>query len=684
MSGGLKKETTNRKQNIFVCAFFAVFLLTGFFVYDDFGMSWDERSQWESNGHANVSYILGHDNALLASGDKYHGPAFEIVLVIIEKVLNITDSRSIFLMRHLVAFILFFISGIFFYLLAEKFTRSKWIILAGVMMYYLSPHIFAHSFYNTKDVAFLSLFTICIYFMLLFLSKQTYSNAFLFALFTGFTIDVRIMGIIIPVIFFLIITGSRITKSGKHEWKQLLAYFILTCLFIVLFWPVLWDAPLHHFIGAFKEAFFYHWEIDVLYMGQVYKSSQLPWHYLPFWMFVSKPLIYSLLFATGTFFILKIFFSSPLTFLKNEKELQIISLLFFAPFLMVVATQSILFDTGRHLYFLNCGFLLIAVYGIDRLTAGGNKMAGIIVAALLSLSFVKVITDMIKVHPFENLYFNECINNDIEKIKDNYELDYWGLSSRAVLEKIAANDNSRDIRIYTDHYPVILNLRILPEEDRKRIRITDTVEKADYYVAGYRWRDAEQHEGQSEFYSVMVGNAKVITAFKFRKQEELYNIKGSRLFFNKNDFESEQSGWSRNTVIKPETGAHSGQYALTVNKDVEYSDNLIIKDPDTLAGREDMIVKSSFWYLRKDSSASAKLVVTVETAAGKNYIWKSLYEIKPGKTGSWEKINTAVMLPVINSGKDIIKIYLWNINKTGIFLDDMEVEIIQGNMLNAQ
>ncbi|MBA3970647.1 MAG: glycosyltransferase family 39 protein [Bacteroidetes bacterium] len=678
MSEILKKGTVNKNLNVIVCSFFAAFLFIGLFVYDDYGMSWDERSQWESNGHANVNYILGNDNnALLASGDKYHGPAFEIVLVIIEKTFHFSDSRSIFLMRHLITFLMFFISGIFFYRLTRRYTTHTWIALMGVTMYYLSPHIFAHSFYNTKDVVFLSLFTISIYRMIVFFDKQNFSNALLFAFFTGYTIDVRIMGIIIPFVFSAIVMISMFTKSKTYIWKYLLIYFSATCFFIFLFWPVLWDNPLHHFVGAFKEAFFYHWEMDVLYMGEVYSSSALPWHYLPFWIFVSKPIIYSLLFIAGCFFVLRLFLTSPGSFFRNETSLQVIVLIFFLPFLMVVIPKSILFDTGRHLYFLNCGFVLISVYGLDKLWTLKNKRIGMIVIAGLFLSVFNLIVDMVKIHPYQNLYFNEVLGGDMQKVKDNFELDYWGLASRAALENIAKRDRSERILVYTDHYPVILSLRILSEENRKRIRITDTVEKANYYIAGYRWRGAEEHEGQSEFYSVKVGNAKVITAFKFRKSAELFKAKGRRLFFNENDFEQQQSGWGYNTVVKPNEGAHSGMYALTVNNSVEYSDNLIIKGLDSIVGRSGLIAKSSFWCKSIGLSASAKLVVTVETAEGKPYGWKCLYELKGGTTQTWNHISSAVELPVIRSESDIIKIYLWNLNKSEIFIDDMEIELIE-------
>ena len=77
----------------------------------------------------------------------------------------------------------------------------------------LSPRIFADSFYNNKDLIFLSLFIISIYFTVNFINQITYANSFFAALTCAFATDVRIIGIIAPLIillfFFLEAAGNK-------------------------------------------------------------------------------------------------------------------------------------------------------------------------------------------------------------------------------------------------------------------------------------------------------------------------------------------------------------------------------------------------------------------------------------------------------------------------------------------
>ena len=98
-------EVLEKNKRLLVFLFFSVYLVVGLSCYKDYGLSWDENYQWQGNGYTNYNYIV-HNNqeALLKSADKYHGPAFELTLVFVEKVFCIKDSRDVFFMRHLMTF----------------------------------------------------------------------------------------------------------------------------------------------------------------------------------------------------------------------------------------------------------------------------------------------------------------------------------------------------------------------------------------------------------------------------------------------------------------------------------------------------------------------------------------------------------------------------------------------------
>lgn len=79
---------------------FLIMLLVALITFDDYGMSWDENTQ-RTTGQINYDYVFSDDTSLLTWADKDYGVAFELPLIILEKVFNLEDSRSIFIMRHL-------------------------------------------------------------------------------------------------------------------------------------------------------------------------------------------------------------------------------------------------------------------------------------------------------------------------------------------------------------------------------------------------------------------------------------------------------------------------------------------------------------------------------------------------------------------------------------------------------
>ncbi|MCC6837467.1 MAG: glycosyltransferase family 39 protein, partial [Bacteroidia bacterium] len=190
-----------RSSRGFTMSLFVIYFIVGLFTFSDYGLSWDENSQWKNNGHANYNFIFYNDEKTLLEGlDKYHGPAFELVLIFIEKAFSMQELRSIFLMRHLLTFLTFFISAIVFFFLCRKIFKKDLLAVLGVLMYVLSPHIYSHSFYNSKDAIFLAFIVFTLYAMLKFMESPGIKSAFIYALLSAFTIDIRIIGILLPLL----------------------------------------------------------------------------------------------------------------------------------------------------------------------------------------------------------------------------------------------------------------------------------------------------------------------------------------------------------------------------------------------------------------------------------------------------------------------------------------------------
>ena len=101
-----------------------------------------------------------------------------------------------------------------------------------------------------------------------------------------------------------------------------------------------------------------------------------------------------------------------------------------------------------------------------------------IVYLILATSIVYNIAAIIAYHPFQSLYFNELIMNEIDK---KYEIDYHGLSGKNFFQYIDNLDNSELIKIgVASHTPLHRSLEGLDEEIKKKI-----------YVVGQEFHNAD-------------------------------------------------------------------------------------------------------------------------------------------------------------------------------------------------
>lgn len=535
------KSLIEKNYKIIVCLFFVAFLLVGVSIYKDYGISWDEGMS-RSYGEATFRYIKYENRGLFNHSDKYHGPIFELFLAFIERTFDFPDERSVYLMRHLITFLLFYISVIFFYLLCKKRFESWKIGLLGCLLLILSPRIFAHSFYNPKDIPFLALFIISIYTMIRYLDKRTLKNALFHALACALLIDIRVIGAMVPLFTILIIAGDLLVskkeeEKGKKDKKALkpiipvvgniLMYAVLTSFFTILFWPTLWRNPIHHFKMALIEMSYYPWDGSVLYLGKELGASEIPWHYIPVWILVSTPVLYSAFFLGGSFILIKLLIKKPKEFYITRRDDLVYMTWFFFPVIAIIALRPIIYDEWRQMLFIYPAFLMIALVGVTTLYKyieakfkGRNyRIVNSVFIGIIAISLLGTGGFMIANHPFQNVYFNKLAGMNMEAAKANFDMDYWGLSYRQALEYILKNDPDSVITIYAENDPGEGNAEILTLEDKERLVFVEKEEDAEYFISNYRWH-AEEYPYENEFFSIKVGGAKIMVVYRINEGME--------------------------------------------------------------------------------------------------------------------------------------------------------------------
>jgi|TARA_B100001964_G_scaffold239366_1_gene306662 hypothetical protein len=492
-------------KNLPAIIIFSSFLIIGIIIFEDYGISWDEPYH-RINGFVSLNFIrkiffldiypgLVHDSKFLAEGSKLYGVLFDLPMAFIEKKLFIDDSRYYFLIRHFFNFFIFFIASIFFFLILKKRFSNKLSII-GLLFLILSPRIFAESFYNMKDLIFLSFFVISLYFVINFLDSPSYKNALLSALTCSFVVDVRILGIISPfiVIVFFILMFMDNKYFFKKNILKVVTFLSLVIFFTILFWPYLWNDPLTKFLHTLKDMSYHLWPGSVFYFGKHISALNLPWHYPIVWISISVPIMYLLFFILGSFLIIRRLFNRFLNLSTkdnfnelwrgNKERMDIIFfIIFYFTLLLVLELKPVLYGGWRHLYFIYPCLIYISIRGLEFISRKFSfKYLIIMIAPFLLYTSIW----MLKNHPYQFVYFNIFAGKNAT---NNFDLDHWGASNKSVLTYIVTNDTRDKLNIYvSSESPYHFSLLLMNKDERKRLNFVDNIKKADFLVTNHYYQ----------------------------------------------------------------------------------------------------------------------------------------------------------------------------------------------------
>lgn len=512
----LPRWLTDRR--VWVGAFFGVLLLVGVVAFRQYGVSWDEPTQYTLGNEA-VDYVLYGKPWPEDVNRRFHGTIFEMMLVGIERMFDLTSSdRNIYLMRHLVSFLFYVLGVYFFFRIAERYFRDwQWGLLSCVFLV-LHPRIFGHAFFNTRDVPTMTLFMISMFTLLRTLDRKTVGATLWHAGASACLVAVRMTGILLPpltALFFL----REVMVAGR-EWRTALRRMVLLgivyiaawMLFTYIVWPLLWNHPLQEFAAAYR--YMSAKGFGGFYLGRLVQTPV--WHWIPLWILISTPLLTTALFLTGIGSALLAFVRRPLTFIVTRREQSLVLLWFILPVAAVIVLRSGVFDDWRHVFFVYPAFVLLAVDGFRILYGRFARIDGVAhmqkaLIGLLAFSCLWTTGWMIRAHPLEYIYFSI----PSRFVEGNFELDYWGLSFRQGFEFLLAHDKRPKLIVWGSSSPAWATLKILRPEDRSRIHMV-VGDEAQYVLDNFRWKDYRHEvDGLHERLSgVSVGGMEVLAAYK--------------------------------------------------------------------------------------------------------------------------------------------------------------------------
>lgn len=542
----LKKKNKNFLNNFFEIKnlsklFLILFFLLGITIHKDYGLSWDEPFQ-RAGGIANLVYIYEFFNIAnflsifldtvpqipenLSSLEdwknenhlqRFYGVAFDLPAVILEYLffgINGNDQK-IYEFRHLLTFIIFFIGIYFIKAQSKKLFSSNLLGLVAIVLLILSPRFFAEAFYNSKDIIFMSLLSINIYFLIKILKKTNLKYLIIISFITALSINLRVIGILFyPLTLFVLIFANYCEIINRNKlYKIALIYLITSTFLTIIFFPYLWSNPIENFLEAINTMsnFPVQENSNTLYFGEWISLGNLPWHYLPSWILITTPPFIIFLFFFGLIKTIKDLLDRPIK-KYSSKEIFLITnfLIIITPILAIIILNAKVYNGWRHIYFIYPSIIIISTYGFKyffEILRNFNFGKFICFASFFMFTIYQSFW-IFKTHPMQNVYFNSFVN---KTWNTQFDLDYWGLGNKIVLEDLLSKDSNEIIKVCPISYtPLRFTLKILNIESQKRIEL-NCIDKPDYLI--------------DNFYYPLGKN-------KYNKQRKELNIKENYIVFN--------------------------------------------------------------------------------------------------------------------------------------------------------
>lgn len=557
------------RHELVVWAFFLTYLFVGSQIFDDYGISMDEPIQ-RKHGMVSLEYVNRILDNPLSIPIKYnidvnkydhkeYGVIFQMGCYVLEQLFNLQDIREVFLLRHILVFLIFCVALFYFNkILFHRFKSHEWAIF-GTIMLILTPRLFANSFYNPKDIPLLSWCVLAIYTMLQFVRFRNIKYAILHALMCAMAINTRITAIYIPLVTIVYFALSLLLfnfKLGYFIRKYMpifTLYLILLPAFTILFWPYLWQDPINHLLYSFNSMGQFHWYNAIYYMGDYIYPGNLPWHYIPIWIAITTPFLYTILFIVGVIILMiKVFKSFSNCQINSDTLTDLVMLaMILIPLFAIIILNSTLYNGWRHLYFIYPYIIVIAVSGAhalysyikadvwideDKTKMKGNHRKRFIrliynntkytLLIAFSIYQLRIGYQMYKLHPHQNVYFSELAG---EKAGERFDMDYYGLCFKQGIQYLLSNINADTLFVSYSSFSGNNNHLLLSPQDRSRLNIVDK-DEAQYYITNYK-RNLQNRDkieknlfplNMKRIYSISVGGNELLGIYDLRQS---YNRK---------------------------------------------------------------------------------------------------------------------------------------------------------------
>ena len=476
----------------------AAALALGFAAAGDYGVATDEPAQ-QKLGELTVELLLGEDTRLLS--DEVHrnyGAVFQVGLIAFQHFLGLTDTRHVYLSRYLLSHAFFLVGAFACYLLAHRLFKSRALAIFAMLLLLCHPRMYGHSFFNSKDMPFLSMFLIALLMAhgALRQAGGRRSGAGDVGAFAGLGAWLGLAGTIRPMAFLLValVALARCADFLCADWRDrvrmLLCSGALGLASVAAFvagLPYLWGDPPARFaewLGLLSD---HPKVVRTVLLGEHFDSDQRPLAYVPVWFAVTTPLFATLLALLGGVALCARLAARPRQTLADPS--MRFAVLLAACVLTTVAVVTLgvgnIYNGWRHLYFLYGPMCLGAAGGLAWLCRNSGRRLAALAGAVAALGLASVVAWVARLHPHEHVYFNFLVDRKTpERLRTQFQLDYWDVQHKEALEFLV---DAYQRKITVDRF-LWQHAALLRPEQRRRVA---TRQFAEFFDMDHYFREDE-------------------------------------------------------------------------------------------------------------------------------------------------------------------------------------------------
>jgi hypothetical protein len=388
----------------------------------DFGVTWDEKDR-HRNGELVWAFIRGlrSRSAFAETGGHLYPGLFDTICAALEGWV----PANRYVLRHAVNATFGWVGAVYCGRLAARFF-GPWPGALAMILLALSPRYFADSMNNPKDLPFAAMSVIALYYISTVSPRWPYvslSTAAKIALSLALALNIRV-GALVYLGYFGVLTGVLVVIDRCTNWRRLadtaaraIGIAVAVLLLGTLFWPWAGGAPFIRPFQALLGAANYPWDGVVLFNGDEYRATELPWYYAPWWFLISTPPVVLVGAALSALFV-----SGRGDALRRVGLWTIVVF----PVAAGIIMRSTLYDGVRHLLFVYPVLVVLAVAGwtgvLRRSRPAWLRVSG---ALGLAVGLASVLTFDVRFHPNQGVYFNALVGGPRGAFK-RYDMDYWG------------------------------------------------------------------------------------------------------------------------------------------------------------------------------------------------------------------------------------------------------------------